>query len=86
MCYPCANAACNTSFFTVSLAERRSDLLMWHIDDLRATMKLEFKSPEDMSAAAQALMDGYDQQVAPFYVDPYYRNAFDQLIDPAINC
>ena len=26
-------------FFTVNLAERRSNLLVWHIDDLRATMR-----------------------------------------------
>ena len=39
MRYRRADAAGGTYFFTVNLAERRSDLLVRHIDDLRATMK-----------------------------------------------
>ncbi len=39
MRYRRANAAGGTYFFTVNLAERRSDLLVRHIDDLRAAMK-----------------------------------------------
>jgi putative transposase len=37
--YPRAHAAGGTTFFTINLAERRSDLWVRHIDDLRATMK-----------------------------------------------
>jgi len=40
MRYRRANAARGTYFFTVNLAERRSDLLVRHIDDLRAAMKV----------------------------------------------
>jgi len=36
MRYRCADAAGGPNFFTVNLAERRSDLLVRHIDDLRA--------------------------------------------------
>jgi hypothetical protein len=39
MRYRCAHAAGGTTFFTVNLAERRSDLLVRHIDDLLAAMK-----------------------------------------------
>ena len=39
MLYRRADAAGGTYFFTVNLAERRSDLLVRHIDDLRAAMK-----------------------------------------------
>ncbi len=39
MRYRRADAAGGTYFFTVNLAERRSDLLVRHIDDLRAAMK-----------------------------------------------
>lgn len=39
MCYRRADAAGGKYFFTVNLAERRSDLLVRHIDDLRAVMK-----------------------------------------------
>jgi putative transposase len=39
MRYRRANAAGGTYFFTVNLAERRFDLLVRHIDDLRASMK-----------------------------------------------
>ncbi|RFC35883.1 MAG: hypothetical protein DID92_2727743803 [Candidatus Nitrotoga sp. SPKER] len=39
MRYRCAEAAESAYFFTVNLAERRSDLLVRHIDDLRAAMK-----------------------------------------------
>jgi putative transposase len=39
MRYRRADAAGDTYFFTVNLAERRSDLLVRHIDDVRATMK-----------------------------------------------
>jgi len=39
MRYRRANAAEGTYFFTVNLAEQRSDLLVRHIDDLRAVMK-----------------------------------------------
>jgi len=37
--YPRADAAGGTYFFSVNLAERRSNLLVRHVDDLRATMK-----------------------------------------------
>jgi putative transposase len=40
MRYKFANASGSTPFFTVNLAERRTDLLVRHIDDLRATMKM----------------------------------------------
>ena len=39
MRYRRADAARGTTFFTVNLTERRSDLLVRHIDDLRAAMK-----------------------------------------------
>ena len=39
MQYRRADAAGGTYFFTVNLAERRSDLLVRHIDSLRASMK-----------------------------------------------
>ncbi len=39
MRYQRADAAGDTYCFTVNLAERRSDVLVRHIDDLRATMK-----------------------------------------------
>jgi len=39
MRYRRANAAGGTTFYTVNLAERRSDVLVRHIDDLRAAMK-----------------------------------------------
>ena len=39
MRYRRADAAGDTYCFTVNLAERRSDVLVRHIDDLRATMK-----------------------------------------------
>ncbi|BBJ23679.1 REP-associated tyrosine transposase [Candidatus Nitrotoga sp. AM1P] len=39
MRYRRADATGGTYFFTVNLAERRSDLLVRHIDDLRAAMK-----------------------------------------------
>ena len=39
MRYRRANAAGGTYFFTVNVAERRSDVLVRHIDDLRAAMK-----------------------------------------------
>jgi hypothetical protein len=39
MRYQYANASGNTICFTVKLAERRSDILVRHIDDLRTTMK-----------------------------------------------
>jgi putative transposase len=39
MQYRRADAAGGTYFFTVNLAERRSDLLVRHIDSLRAAMK-----------------------------------------------
>jgi putative transposase len=39
MRYRRADAEGGTYFFTVNLAERRSDLLVRHIDDLRAAMK-----------------------------------------------
>ena len=39
MRYPHAVAAGGTTFCTVNLAERRSDLLVCDIDSLRATMK-----------------------------------------------
>ena len=39
VCYRCADAAGGTYVFTVNRAERRSDLLVRHIDDLRVTMK-----------------------------------------------
>lgn len=39
MRYRRADAARGTAFFIVNLAERRSGLLVRHIDDLRATMK-----------------------------------------------
>jgi REP element-mobilizing transposase RayT len=39
MRYRRADAAGGTYFFTVNLAERRSDVLVRHIDDLRAAMK-----------------------------------------------
>ena len=38
MCYRRTDAAGGTYFFTVNLAERHSDLLVRHIDDLRAAM------------------------------------------------
>ncbi|MCE9550415.1 MAG: hypothetical protein K8R50_05330 [Betaproteobacteria bacterium] len=38
MRYRRADAAEDTFFFTVNLAERHSDLLVRHIDDLRAAM------------------------------------------------
>ena len=38
MRYRRADIAGGTYFFTVNLAERRSDLLVGHIDDLRADM------------------------------------------------
>lgn len=38
MHYRRADAAGGTYFFTVNLAERHSDLLVWHIDDLHAAM------------------------------------------------
>ena len=41
--------------------------------------------PEDIKAAQQALQNGDAQQVAPSFVDPYYRKAFDQLNNPANN-
>ncbi len=39
MRYRRANAAGGTYFFTVNLADRRSDLLVRHIDELRAAIK-----------------------------------------------
>ena len=39
MRYRRADAAGGTYFFTVNLAERRSDVLVRHINDLRAAMK-----------------------------------------------
>ena len=39
MRYRRADAGRSTYFFTVNLAERRSDVLVRHIDDLRAAMK-----------------------------------------------
>jgi len=39
MLYRRAGTAGGTYFFTVNFAERRSDLLVRHIDNLRATMK-----------------------------------------------
>jgi putative transposase len=39
MQYRRADAAGGTYFFTVNLAERRSDVLVRHIDDLRADIK-----------------------------------------------
>ena len=39
MCYRRADAAGDTYFLTLNLAERRSDVLVRHIDDLRAAMK-----------------------------------------------
>ncbi len=39
MRYRRANAAGGTYFFTVNLAERRSDVFVRHIDDSRAAMK-----------------------------------------------
>jgi len=39
MRYRRTDAAGGTTFFTVNLTERRSDLLVRHIHDLRATMK-----------------------------------------------
>jgi len=39
MRYRRADAAGGTTFFTINLTERRSDLLVRHIHDLRATMK-----------------------------------------------
>ena len=39
MRYRRADAAGGTYFFTVNLVERRSDLLVRHIDELRVTMK-----------------------------------------------
>jgi len=41
--------------------------------------------PEDIKAAAQALQNGDAQKVAPSFVDPYYRKAFDQLNKPENN-
>jgi putative transposase len=38
MRYRRADAAGGTYFFTVNLAERRADVLVRHIDDLRAAM------------------------------------------------
>ncbi|MEQ1743552.1 MAG: hypothetical protein ABL869_13760 [Candidatus Nitrotoga sp.] len=39
MRYRCADAEGGSYFFTVNRAERRSDLLVRHIDDLRVAMK-----------------------------------------------
>ena len=39
MCYRRADVAGDTYCFTVNLAERRSDVLVRHVDDLRAAMK-----------------------------------------------
>ena len=41
--------------------------------------------PEDMKAAAQALQNGDAQQIGGDYMDPFYRQAFDQLNNPANN-
>jgi hypothetical protein len=41
--------------------------------------------PEDLSAAAEALSKGLAQLVAPAYIDPYFRRAFDKLNNPANN-
>lgn len=41
--------------------------------------------PEDMAAALQALQNGDAQLVAPSSMDPFYRQAFDQLNNPANN-
>ncbi len=41
--------------------------------------------PEDIKAAEQALRNGDAQKIAPSFVDPYYRKAFDQLNNPANN-
>ncbi len=40
MRYRRADATGGTYFFTVNLAERRSDILVRHIDDLRAAIKM----------------------------------------------
>jgi len=40
---------------------------------------------EDMKAAAQALANGDAQMVGGDYMDPFYRQAFDQLNNPANN-
>ena len=39
MGYRCADAAGDIYFFIVNLAERRSDVLVLHIDDVRAAME-----------------------------------------------
>ena len=39
MCYRRADAAGDTYFLTLNLAERRFDVLVRHVDDLRAAMK-----------------------------------------------
>ena len=41
--------------------------------------------PEDISAAQQALQNGYAQKVAPSFMDIYYSQAFNQLNNPAYN-
>lgn len=41
--------------------------------------------PEDMKAASQALQNGDAQLVGDDYMDPFYRQAFDQLNNPANN-
>ena len=38
--------------------------------------------PEDLAAAVVALKKGYAKRVAPSFVDPYYRKAFNQLNNP----
>lgn len=38
--------------------------------------------PIDMSTAAQAIQQGVAQRVAPSFMDPYYRKAYDQLNRP----
>jgi hypothetical protein len=41
--------------------------------------------PEDMAAALQALQNGDAQLVGNSDMDPFYRQAFDQLNNPANN-
>jgi hypothetical protein len=41
--------------------------------------------PEDLAASSQALMNGDATEVAPFVMEPFFQQAYDQLNIPANN-
>ena len=58
MRYRRADEAGGTYFFTVNFAERRSDVLVRHIDDLRAAMKT-VKDAHPFTILAMVVLPGH---------------------------